>query len=126
MGFTKDLRPFVGEYRRARRSRTLLGGKVVFRDGSYSLGCMVRDMSDDGARLAVAPDQLVPARFYLITSRRNAAFDAELLWRRGALLGAKFHGGLDLSDSRLHFVKALADELQPRPQGACATLAAHE
>ena len=77
--------------------------------------CVVRDMSDDGARVTLAPDQLVPARFYLITSKRNAAFDAEMLWRRGEFLGVKFHGTLDLSDPQLRFVKALADELQPRP-----------
>ena len=108
------------ELRGVPRSRTLLGAKIVFRDGSCSFGCTVRNMTDGGARIAVAPDQLIPARFYLITSKHETAFDAEAVWRRGALLGVKFHGRLDLSAPQFHFVKRLADELRPRPQGRSA------
>ena len=104
------------ELRRTPRSRTLLGAKIIFSDGSCSFGCAVRDITDGGARIALPPDQIVPTRFYLITSRHEVAFDAETVWRHGALLGVKFHGKLDLSAPQLRFVKRLADELRPRPE----------
>ena len=77
-------------------------------------------MSDEGARLALEADQLVPKRFYLIISKREFAFDAEVVWRRGTHVGVKFCARLNLSEPQLHFVKTLADELQPRPQSRSA------
>jgi PilZ domain len=121
-----DRTPSAQESRRVPRPRSFLGGKIVFRDGSCSFACTVRDMTDGGARIALEPDQLVPMRFYLITSKREATFDAEVLWRRGALLGVKFHNRLDLSAPQWLFLKTLADELQPRSQGRSVQLAPWE
>jgi hypothetical protein len=102
------------EHRRSTRLRTLYGGKIVFRDGSCSFNCLVRDMAEGGARIAVDPEQLVPRRFYLVTSKHSSAFDAEIVWRRGALLGLKLHNPISLSGSDFIFLKNVWAELQPR------------
>lgn len=100
--------------RRARRLRAFFAGKIVFRDGSYSFGCVVREFSDSGARIEVPVSRLIPRRFYLLTSKRQLGFDAEVVWRRGLLVGLKFHSTLDLAvstDPKLRFLRNLSAEL---------------
>ena len=97
------------------RLKTFVSGKIVFRDGSCSFGCVVRDISERGARVALTPGHPVPKRFYFLTSKHEWAFDAEVIWQRNMLLGLKFHHKLDLSEPQLLFLKRLSNELQPRP-----------
>ncbi len=101
--------------RRSARAETFIGGKIVIRDGTWSFGCVVLDMSDGGARIAVPPEQLIPKRFYLVTSKHEVGFDAELRWQRGNMIGIQFLRNLDLSDPQSGFLKDIADELRPRP-----------
>ena len=39
------------DLRRSARVRTFVGGRIVFHDGAYSYDCIVRDMSEGGARV---------------------------------------------------------------------------
>ena len=110
-----NLQPVIEESRHEPRPRTLLGGKIVFRDGSCSFGCIVRDISQGGARVQIAPEQLVPKRFYLLTANRDSAFEAEVVWQRGKLLGLKILKKFKPSESNALFLKRLSAELQPRP-----------
>lgn len=110
-----DRQSVAQESRRAPRARTFLGGKIVFRDGSFSFNCTVRDISDGGARIQIAPEQLVPKWFYLLTSRDDYALEAQVEWQRGVLLGLRVLKKFNLSDSGLVFLKNLSAELRPRP-----------
>ncbi len=103
------------ELRRARRMRTYVAGKIVFRDASCSVNCVVRDVSDTGARIAVAADRLLPERCYFVASKRESVFDAEIVWQRGDQRGLRLLPVLDLSEPRLQFLKNIADELRARP-----------
>ena len=49
-----DLPPRVVNQRKAARKRTLLGGKVVYGDGQTVRDCTIRDISETGARIAIA------------------------------------------------------------------------
>jgi hypothetical protein len=104
--------------RRSRRQRTFFAGKVVVRDGSSSFGCVVRELTDAGARIEVPAARLLPKRFFLLTSKRQVAFDAEVAWRKDILVGLKFHSSVDLVsslDPKLRYLKSLSAELCPRP-----------
>ncbi|HEX3430216.1 MAG TPA: PilZ domain-containing protein [Rhizomicrobium sp.] len=107
----------AAESRRAGRNRTLFRGKLVSRDGSFSSECVIRNLSAAGARIEVPSDTLFPVRLYLIGARLPVAYDAEVVWRRGAKAGLKFNSRIELGDGESAaplFLKRLYSELRPR------------
>jgi hypothetical protein len=85
------------ERRRSGRRRALVGGTIVLRDGSHTFPCIVRDRTERGARIEISADQLIPMRFWLLTSKDNIAHDAEIAWRKARIVGLRFRGALDVS-----------------------------
>lgn len=85
------------EPRAAERRRAFLGGMIVSCDGMQSLSCTIRNISDGGARIALPRDTIVPARFYLLTSRQAVGHEAQIVWRTATQAGLKFHAEQKLS-----------------------------
>lgn len=111
-----ESKPADEDLRRAARTRTLIGGRIVFHDGAYSYNCLVRDVSESGARVEIPAARLIPRRFYFLTSRQEVAYDAELVWRTQKMAGVKFRQRIDLStctDRKLGYLKTIAAELCP-------------
>jgi hypothetical protein len=109
-------KPADQDLRRSARVRTFVGGKIVFHDGAFSYNCIVRDLSDSGARVEILAARLIPRRFFFLTSRQEVAYDAELVWRTQKLAGVKFRQQIDLStcaDPKLRYLKRVAAELCP-------------
>lgn len=104
------------ELRRATRVRTFLGGRIVFHDGAYSYNCVVRDMSEGGARVAIPEARLIPRRVFFLTSKEEVAYDSELVWRTQSMAGLKFRQTIQLAtctDPNLRYLKRVAAELCP-------------
>lgn len=102
------------DLRRSERVRTFLAGRIVFHDGAYSYGCVVRDMSEGGARVEIPSARMLPRRFYFLTSREEVAYDAELVWRTRVMAGIKFRETLELrncKDAKLRYLKQIVAEL---------------
>jgi hypothetical protein len=61
-------------------------------DRSFALRpCKVIDMSDNGARLYLEPDDRLPKHFNLTFSRASRnGLRCEVRWRRGHSVGVKF------------------------------------
>lgn len=78
------------EQRRAGRVRTILAAEVAFGRGLPPVPCQVKDLSDTGARIIVDEAVLLPNRFELRVPRRKVTHQAQVRWRRGALLGLEF------------------------------------
>ena len=75
------------ERRRSQRHRTLKAGKIVLR-GASVIDCTIRNLSPEGAAIAVDNAATLPAEFDL-------EFDGEtrhckVAWRRFDRLGVKF------------------------------------
>lgn len=71
------------------RSRAFLGAKIIL-DGGYSVfDCIVKDISDAGARLKVQNVVSVPETFKLLISD-GRSFDATVKWRRIDSIGVRF------------------------------------
>src|SRR5690242_2317350 len=87
------------DLRRSERVHTFFGGRIVFHDGAYSYECIVRDMSKGGARVDIPAARLIPRRFYFLTSKEEAAYDSELVWRTRLMAGVKFCGSIQLQRS---------------------------
>jgi two-component system cell cycle response regulator len=90
------LRDEGADNRRRRRSRVLLHGKIVFDGGKASSDCVIRDLSEHGAKVRLPHEMAVPHQLYLIETRRGVAYAARLTWSRDAELGLEFHGSQDL------------------------------
>ena len=104
------------DLRRSARVRTLLGGRIVFRDGAYSYNCIVRDISEGGARIEIPDARMLPRRFYFLTSKAEIAYDSELVWRTRLMAGIKFRDAIELptcKDPKLRYLKQVAAELCP-------------
>lgn len=84
-----EQQPVVVERRRSRRRRSLLGARIIFRDGYCSMGCLVLDISEQGALLQPDDIFLCPKAF-LLEPRLGPARQCELVWRKGSKVGVRF------------------------------------
>ena len=104
--------PPLAERRPARRSRALLSGVLVHKDGSHSFPCTIRDMGHGGARITVPKGRMIPRLVYLIDVRARTARQAQLVWAGENLAGLKYLHSLDLAkplDPALMFLKRILD-----------------
>lgn len=76
--------------RRTPRKRMLKGATIAFNNRSSTQSCMVRDISDTGARLRVGPGQAVPAHFDLLIELDGIEASCTVAWRRGEEIGVTF------------------------------------
>lgn len=78
------------EQRQTPRKNSFVGGQVMFGDGKPSLFCLVRDISDQGAKLEVSDVASVPEAFDLRVNGRDGVFRAKVIWRSDKALGVAF------------------------------------
>ena len=99
----------VSEHRKAPRQRAYIGGKLVYGD-YFSLDCVVRDITTDGARIQLPEGQAVPDTVYLVDLKTAIAYDAHVAWRRYPQVGLQFdhqHGLAEASTPHLRILKQL-------------------
>jgi hypothetical protein len=75
----------------ALRRRTLLSAKIVFHDRQAVLNCMIRDMSENGAKLIFGVVPSCPKSFDLVMSS-GAVRRCEIAYRRENTIGVRFLG----------------------------------
>ena len=98
------------ERRGAPRHRSLLGVKLVHTHGILSMDCVLRNMSETGARLSLPPNTGAPDHFDLIDLKHGEAFACRVVWRRYPMIGVTFDARdrLDTAESpRLKSLKSL-------------------
>ena len=78
------------ELRAEPRKRTLLGAKVVSRDGIYSCDCTIREISASGARIIISNAVIMASPFFLIDHQSQIMFEAKIIWRNATHAGLKF------------------------------------
>ena len=79
----------VIDRRHARRHRALMGARIIFRDGNCSMGCLVLNISDEGALLQPDDTFLCPKSFTL-KPRTDPPRECETIWRKGTKIGVRF------------------------------------
>ncbi len=80
----------MNENRIAERTRTFLKGRIEYSNGQASMDCLIRDLSDAGARIAVSDSVTLPDHFRLFVPKTNRWLGAQIRWRRGGLIGVSF------------------------------------
>jgi len=79
--------------RRNPRRRTLKNGKVVLPGSWGRYDCVIKDVSDTGARIRVAGESaILPKEFELVFVTEGLAYNVLLKWRRDAECGVEFAG----------------------------------
>ena len=86
------------------RASTNAPGRVLHGPG-YGLwaDCVIRDMSQSGAKIELSHVHRLPARFVLVDFQGGVAIEVILKWRRGDLAGLSFeqrHGLKATTDAR--------------------------
>jgi PilZ domain len=78
------------ERRKARRFRTLKGARILMLDQwGRTVECIVRDLSNGGARLAPATVR-VPDRFQIMFEASRLVRQCRVVWRRETEVGVAF------------------------------------
>lgn len=76
--------------RRTHRSRTCLEGRVVFNHRQSTMDCIVRNLSANGARIALADYATLPDDFDITICRRRELYKATVIWRSATDIGLSF------------------------------------
>ena len=79
------------ERRRSERRNCTLGGRLFFGLAGLSIDCVIRDISDHGARVAVpSAAWKAPKEVHLLSLREGQVYSGEVVWNRGRYLGLNF------------------------------------
>jgi len=80
----------IEQRRTSPRARTLLEGHIIYNNRLSRMECMVRDLSENGARLVFARSVKVPPEFELQIPRKKLARRAQVMWYDGQNHGIRF------------------------------------
>src|SRR5271170_5147017 len=80
----------MGERRGTRRQKSFLRGFVYFDKRRGVMGCLVRDVSDEGARIIFSETVTIPDVVNLHIPHREQTWRAHVQWRRGDEIGLTF------------------------------------
>ena len=80
----------MGERRGSRRSKSFLRGFVYVSRKRGALGCLIRDLSDKGARIIFSDTVTLPDVLDLYIPQRDRTLRARVEWRRNDEIGLAF------------------------------------
>jgi hypothetical protein len=80
----------MSERRRARRLKSFLRGFVYFDKRRGALSCLIRDLSDEGARIIFSESVTIPDVVNLHIPQKDQTLKARVTWRRGDEIGLGF------------------------------------
>ena len=79
------------ENRKNVRRRMRRDAQVIFEGHEQSIGCVVHDISNGGARLSfTAPLAVLPGTFTLVLFKDSVQRNCELVWSDRGVVGVKF------------------------------------
>ena len=73
----------------ATRRRVLKSAKIIL-DDMRAIDCVLRDMSETGAKVLVDSTNKLPDKFRLFVVADSSIRDAEIAWRRHDMIGVNF------------------------------------
>lgn len=74
----------------APRNRVLKSAKIVHLSNWSLVDCIIRDISETGAKLIIGDQVAVPNEFRFLVSSENTIRNAQVVWRRGDMIGITF------------------------------------
>jgi PilZ domain len=80
----------MGERRGSRRQKSFLRGCIYFDRRRGAMDCLIRDLSDEGARIIFSDAVNVPDSVDLYIPHKEQTLRARVKWRRGDEVGLAF------------------------------------
>jgi PilZ domain len=80
----------MSERRNTRRLKAFLRGFVYFDKRRGALSCLIRDLSDEGARIIFSESVTIPDVVNLHIPQKDQTLKAKVTWRRGDEIGLGF------------------------------------
>ena len=77
---------------RAQRYRVLNGGKLIVNDGQSVIDCVIRDMSEGGAKVRLTIPTMLPKQLEMLVVKNNMLYPVEVRWNRNSEAGLQFTG----------------------------------
>src|SRR3954454_12876691 len=90
----------ASDQRVAPRLKALLAAKISFNNGQSTLDCLIRNLSDTGAKLIVSAAVALPDGFDLLIPQKSVTRRGRIVWRRGEAMGVRFEEDTPRSQSR--------------------------
>jgi hypothetical protein len=81
---------FMHEKRKQARARAFLGGVIAFNKRNSRLECCVRNISPEGAFIALDSTAVIPDEFELSIRAQERSVRARLIWRSADAAGVRF------------------------------------
>lgn len=75
------------ERRSRHRAKSYLSGEIAFNHRQSTMGCTVRNLSEDGAKLDLPSAVAVPGRFDLTIRHKGESRVAQIIWRTHCAIG---------------------------------------
>jgi PilZ domain len=72
------------------RSRAYIRAQIAYNNRCCTMDCLVRNMSQDGARLIFAGAATIPAKFDIVIRQQGRYRPARVIWREETALGVQF------------------------------------
>ena len=80
----------MAERRSSARQKSFLQGRIYFNNRRSSVDCLIRDVSETGARLKFSETIAVPEAIELYIPNREEIHRARVEWRTGNEMGVSF------------------------------------
>lgn len=91
----------MAEGRKSNRKRAILAGKIIYNDLSTSVDCLIRNISEEGAKIEIGETMILPARFQFLVPQHGRTYKARIAWRQDNEVGLEFSsemiGGRDVN-----------------------------
>jgi hypothetical protein len=87
----------MGERRRTARQKSFLRGRVEFDNGRSSFDCLIRDMSELGARIIFSDVVNLPNLFSFHVPQKGQSMRGQVIWRHGDEIGVAFPDANDIA-----------------------------
>jgi hypothetical protein len=76
--------------RRSPRTRSLIAARIIYNKGASTLDCVIRNISEEGAKLQLSGGAAIPIEFSLLIIEKDVTRQARIIWRRGEEIGVEF------------------------------------
>ncbi len=78
------------EVRRAERVKSFLRAQIIFNHRMSTIECVVKNISSQGAKIALGDSLSVPSEFELYIPQKGRSYRARLAWRDATAIGVEF------------------------------------
>src|ERR1700680_295462 len=83
-------RPAMAKQRAAGRHKSFLKGRIYFNNKQSSIDCLIREISEGGARLTFSDSVATPDVVELYIPNKDETYRAKVKWHKGDEMGVAF------------------------------------